>query len=136
MMSRRFGLTLLIAGLGAAGGALTALAMNLLSSVAAGEAGVAGYVRYHFNVAALSVIGATVAPVVSWAMLRTVPIWRAVVQPSAAALAAGAVCMVLAPSSYVVAIPAAAALASLHLHRRYPATRTEIAGARAAAVLE
>ena len=127
---------MLIAGLGAVGGAVTAVALNLLSSVAAGEAGVPGWLRYQFNVAGLSVIGAIIAPVVSWAMLRTAPIWRAVVQPSAAALAAGGLAMVVAPYFVLIAIPAAAAWASWHLHRRYPETRRAIPGASTAAVLE
>ena len=126
MTMRRTAVTALLAGLGAIGGAAAAVAMNFASSLLAGEPGTAGYVLYHFNVLAVATLGAIVAPVVAWSLLRETPIWRAVVEPSAAALAAGALSMVIAPSAYLWAIPAAAGLASWRLNLRYPHKRTAL----------
>ena len=126
MTGKRMAVTALLAGLGALGGAAVAIAMNVASSIAAGEPGIPGYVLYHFRVLPLAVVAGIVAPVVAWSMLRETPVWRGVVEPSAAVLAAGVLSMVVAPSAYLWAIPAAAALASLRLNQRYPHRRPEL----------
>jgi MFS family permease len=74
---------------------------------------------YAWNSGIIAAIGATLGPPVAWSMLRTVPLWRALAEPAAAALVASVLAMLFAPSLFVASVPLAAFAAALRLRWEY-----------------
>jgi hypothetical protein len=81
--------------------------------------------NYAWNAVACGVMAAIVSPLVSWAALRRVPLWRTVAEPLGYALAGGAAAVVLAtPVLLLVLPPLGLALGFVRLQRRYPEPHT------------
>lgn len=74
---------------------------------------------YEWNASIMAVIGATLGPPMVWTMLRRVPLWRTLLEPAVAAVAASALSMLFAPALFVLAVPAAVTGAALRLQRAY-----------------
>jgi len=74
---------------------------------------------YAWNAGIIAAIGATLGPPMAWSMLRSVPLWRALAEPAAAALAGSVLAMMFAPSLFVASVPLAAFAAVLRLRWEY-----------------
>ena len=74
---------------------------------------------YAWNSGIIAAIGATLGPPMAWSMLRTVPLWRALAEPAAAALVGSVLAMLFAPSLFVASVPLAAFAAALRLRWEY-----------------
>lgn len=105
---------------GAVAGAAFGVALTRLGKIAAG-APPATLANYAWNAAVFGLVAGIVSPVVSWSVLRRVPLWRTVIEPLAFALAGGSAAVILgAPALLLVLPPAGLVLGFLRLQRRYP----------------
>jgi len=116
----KFGLTIA----GALGGAAFGIVLTRLGKIVTG-APPATLANYAWNAAAFGVTAGVVSPVVAWAVLRRVPLWRTVVEPLAYAVAGGAAAVVIGvPVLLVVMPPVGLALGFARLARRYKEPRS------------
>jgi hypothetical protein len=105
---------------GAVAGAAFGLALTRLGKIVAG-APPATLANYAWNAAVFGVLAGIVSPVVSWSVLRRVPLWRTIIEPLAFAAAGGTVAVILgAPILLLMLPPAGLAFGFLQLQRRYP----------------
>lgn len=95
-------ITAALAVLGAGAGAATGVALISVGSVFSGSPNGFPLDAYLWVAGLFAVIGAVVGPPVTWSTMRTVPIWRALVEPAAAAVLVGAAAMMFASA---LAIP-------------------------------
>lgn len=77
--------TLLLMALGAVMGALAAIPLTMIGKVIAG-ADPATFANYLWNARAFGIMGALTGPLIAWAWLRRVPLWRAALQPTVGGL--------------------------------------------------
>ena len=115
----RWKLTLALSALGALGGALAAVVLTYAGNRIAGAPWLPGLDVYIWNARIFAVTGAVASPALAWGVLRTVPLWRAVAEPAAAALAGTVLSMAVAPSLFAVITPAAVIGALWRLRTRY-----------------
>jgi hypothetical protein len=107
------GFIALLGGLaGAVGGALSMLAITMLTGLGSADAvffGVAGMIGFAH--------GVVLGPSLAWLLLRKVPLWRAIGEPAVVASAVASVVIVAGFSLYAASAGAlgAAALAALRL---------------------
>jgi MFS family permease len=113
--STRLKITSALVGGGAVCGAVAGAALTYLGNVISGYPIPPTVGVYATNAGLFAGLGAILGPPLVWSMLRTVPLWRALAEPAAAALVVGVLTMVLAPSLFVAAVPAAALGAALRL---------------------
>lgn len=118
----RWKLTLVLSALGAVGGALAAVVLTYAGNRIAGAPWLPGLDVYVWNARIFAVIGAVASPALAWGMLRSVPLWRAVAEPAAAALAGTVLSIAVAPSLFAVITPAAVLGALWRLRTRYSST--------------
>lgn len=105
---------------GAVAGAAFGVVLTRLGKIVAG-APPATLANYAWNAAVFGVLAGIVSPLVSWSLLRRVPLWRTVVEPLAFALAGGSAAVILgAPALLLVLPPAGLVLGVVRLQRRYP----------------
>ena len=105
---------------GALAGAAFGIVLTRLGKIVAG-APPATLANYAWNAAVFGVIAGVVSPLVSWAVLRRVPLWRTVVEPLAYAFAGGTAAVVLgSPLLLLVLPPVGLTLGFVRLQRRYP----------------
>lgn len=122
----RRGITLGLALGGAVAGAGVGVVLTVLGKVLAG-APPADTANYVWNASAFGLMGAVVAPAVTWSALRAVPLWRTIVEPLVASIiGAGAGLLLGSGVALLVLTPAAAvaAVARLHFAHRQRALRT------------
>jgi predicted transporter len=101
-------------------GAVFGIVLTRLGKIVAG-APPATLGNYAWNAVVFGVMSAIVSPLVSWAALRRVPLWRTVAEPLGYALAGGTTAVVLAtPVLLLVLPPLGLALGFVRLQRRYP----------------
>ncbi|HEX9565218.1 MAG TPA: hypothetical protein VF981_14645 [Gemmatimonadaceae bacterium] len=81
-MERRLLVTGFLAALGAAVGAAAAPLLSFLATTVANVSLPAGRIGYFFDPTAFAVVGAIGIPALAWLLMRTVPLWRAVVEPT------------------------------------------------------
>lgn len=74
---------------------------------------------YEWNASIMATIGATLGPPMVWSMLRSVPLWRTLLEPAVAAVAASVLSMLFAPSLFALAAPVAVFAAALRLRWEY-----------------
>ena len=67
---------------GGAVGALTAIALSFLGTVVANATLPSGHVEYHFGPLGFALAGAIGTPMISWLLMRRVPLWRAIAEPA------------------------------------------------------
>jgi hypothetical protein len=77
---------------GAISGALAGAALTVLGKIVAG-APPATLSNYEWNMVAFGMIGAVLSPIITWSALRHVPLWRTVLEPLAAGVAAATIGM-------------------------------------------
>ena len=112
-------ITLWLAVAGAAAGAVVGLALTVLGKIVAG-APPATLANYAWNAAVFGTIGALLVPTVTWAGLRRVPLWRAVLEPLAAAVAGAGIGVLLGSGLlFLVLVPVAATAAVARLAHAY-----------------
>jgi hypothetical protein len=105
---------------GAASGTVAGLALTVLGKIASG-APPADLANYLWNAGAFGVMGAAIAPTVTWAVLRRAPLWRVFTEPLLASVAGAALGFLLGSATlFLVLTPVgtAAAIARLHLAHR------------------
>jgi hypothetical protein len=104
---------------GAIAGAAFGIALTRLGKIVAG-APPATLANYAWNAAVFGAIAGVVSPVVSWSLLRRVPLWRTVIEPLAFAVAGGCGAVIVGvPALILVLPPAGLVLGILGLQRRY-----------------
>ena len=79
---RRLQVTAFLAGLGALGGVAAALALAALGTAVAQLFMHDGRVFYTWSAPEFAIAGAIGTPLLAWAALRRVPVWRAVLGPA------------------------------------------------------
>ena len=117
--SAKLRVTALLSGLGGLAGAAAGTVLTYLGNVISGYPVPPSFGIYLWNSVFIAAVGAVVGPPLAWSMLRAVPVWRAVCETSAAGLAAGVLSMLVAPSFFVVAVPAGAVAAAVRLNLAY-----------------
>jgi hypothetical protein len=104
---------------GAAGGAIAGAALTVLGKLVAG-APPATLANYAWNMAAFGLMGAVIGPVVTWSALRNVPLWRTVLEPLVAGVAAAALGVAVGSGTlFLVLIPIGIGASILRLNYSY-----------------
>jgi hypothetical protein len=81
-LGTRARVTALLAASGAAVGAVTSVALSFLATVVAQATLPSGHVQYHYGPLEFALVGAIGTPLISWLLMRRVPLWRAVTEPA------------------------------------------------------
>ena len=81
-MKRRIIVTVVLSALGAAAGAVAAPLLSFLATIVAQASLPDGRVAYFFDPAEFAVAGAIGIPVLAWLLMRRVPVWRAISEPT------------------------------------------------------
>src|SRR5437870_1474322 len=81
-LGTRARVTALLAASGAAVGAVTSVALSFLATVVAQATLPSGHVEYHYGALEFALVGAIGTPLISWILMRRVPLWRAVTEPA------------------------------------------------------
>ena len=81
-MKRPILVTLVLSALGAAAGAVAAPLLSFLATTVAQASLPDGRVRYFFDPAEFAVAGAIGIPILAWLLMRRVPLWRAISEPT------------------------------------------------------
>jgi hypothetical protein len=81
-LGSRVGVTAFLALAGGAVGALAATALSFLGTVVANATLPSGHVEYHFGALGFALVGAIGTPMISWLLMRRVPLWRAITEPA------------------------------------------------------
>lgn len=104
---------------GVLAGAAFGVILTKLGKIVAG-APPATLENYLWNAAVFGVLAAIVSPLVSWSMLRRVPLWRTVAEPLAYAVAGGVLAILVGvPVLMLIGPPVGLALGFLRLRKRY-----------------
>jgi hypothetical protein len=82
LLSRRLQVTALLSALGAVVGAVTAVALSFFATVVAQATIPVGHVEYHYGPFGFAVVAAIGTPLLSWLLMRRVPLWRAIGEPA------------------------------------------------------
>jgi len=118
---RRLKVVLTFAGVVA--GAVFGIALTRIGKMATG-APPATLGNYAWNAAVFAALAGFVSPIVSWSVLRWVPLWRTIVEPLALAIVGGAVALLVpAPTGlglFLILPPVGPIAGFAHLQRRYP----------------
>lgn len=72
----------ILAALGAAAGALTAVVLTSVGTWVAQAFERHGTVVYFWSAAELAILGAIGTPILAWSLMRRAPLWRAVLEPA------------------------------------------------------
>ena len=102
--------TLIIGG--ALAGAVFGFVLTPVGKVIA-DAPPADAANYLWNAGVFALMGAALAPIVTWSALRNVPLWRAVVEPLAGAAIGAAAAVLLGWGAGLLALPPLGALAAV-----------------------
>jgi hypothetical protein len=81
-LGRRLQVTALLSAGGAAAGALSAVALSFLATAVANASTPTGHVEYYYGPAGFAFVGAVGTPVLTWLLMRRVPLWRAILEPA------------------------------------------------------
>jgi hypothetical protein len=80
---------------------------------------------YAWNAGVMGAIGAILGPPLAWSLLRSVPLWRTLVEPAAAGLGATVLAMLFAPPLFPLVVPVAVTCAALRLRWEYRNVETQ-----------
>ena len=125
-MKRRIIVTAILAALGAVVGAVAAPILSFLGTAVAQASMPSGYVVYHYGPLEFAVVGAIGIPILAWLLMRRVPLWRAIAEPTIGAaigllLALASIPVmdppIIAQPLFVLAGTLGAALRLRHAHR-------------------
>jgi hypothetical protein len=82
-LGRRLRVTALLSASGAVVGAATAVALSFLAtSVAQATMSGGDRVEYYFGPLGFAIVGALGTPLLTWLLMRRVPLWRAIAEPA------------------------------------------------------
>jgi hypothetical protein len=81
-LGRRLRVTALLSASGAVVGAATAAALSFLATSVAQATTSGGRVEYYFGPLGFAIIGALGTPLLTWLLMRRVPLWRAIAEPT------------------------------------------------------
>jgi hypothetical protein len=81
-LGRRLQVTALLSAGGAVAGALAAVGLSFLATAVANATTPVGHVVYYYGPAGFAFIGAIGTPVLTWLLMRRVPLWRAMIEPA------------------------------------------------------
>jgi hypothetical protein len=81
-LGRRLQVTALLSASGAVVGAATAVALSFLATNVAQATMPAGRVEYYFGPLGFAIVGAVGTPLLTWLLMRRVPLWRAIGEPA------------------------------------------------------
>ncbi|HYC51490.1 MAG TPA: hypothetical protein VEB19_10320 [Gemmatimonadaceae bacterium] len=81
-MKRPILVTLVLSTLGAAAGAIAAPLLSFLATTVAQASLPEGRVGYFFDPSEFAVAGAIGIPILAWLLMRRVPLWRAISEPT------------------------------------------------------
>ena len=126
--SSKFKVTALLGGLCGIAGATAGVALTYLGNVISGYPISPSLGIYVSNSLIMAGVGASVGPPLAWSLLRTVPIWRVVVETAAGGLLAGIISMLFLPSFFVAAIPLGVVAAALRLRSAHAGPDLEEVG--------
>lgn len=90
-----FRINFLLVVLGAVAGALAAVPITWFGKIIAGAPAPATLANYLWNMRVFAVMGAIFAPILAWSSLRSVPLWRAALEPTLGGLLGALLGMVL-----------------------------------------
>lgn len=111
---------------GALAGTVFGLALTKLGKVIAG-APQATLENYLWNAAVFGALAGLVSPLVSWWLLRRVPLWRTVAEPLAYAVAGGVMAILVGVGALILILPPAGLVFGfLRLRHRYPEPRPRL----------
>jgi hypothetical protein len=114
-----FRIILLLAVLGGVVGGLAAIPLTWVGKVLSG-APPADLANYLWNIRAFGIIGAMFGPVLAWSSLRSVPLWRAALEPAAGAVIGAALGMATGSGAmFLLGTAAGVALPAWRLNRVY-----------------
>jgi MFS family permease len=116
---RRWLATSLLAGMGAAIGALTGAGLTFLSHILIGLPRLPGSEYILYNATSFAILGTVLGPMIGWLALRRVPLWRAVAEPALVGTVAAAIAIGFGGFPFVL-LPAFGVLAAAwRLNRAY-----------------
>lgn len=118
-LATRLKITATLAVIGGVSGGVAGTILTYLGNVISGYSVSPTLGIYTWNAGIIGALGATLGPPLAWSMLRAVPLWRALVEPAAAALVGSVLAMIFSPSLFVAAVPLAAFAAALRLRWEY-----------------
>ena len=105
---------------GTLAGAVFGVILTRLGKIVTG-APPATTVNYIWNAAVFGLLAGVLSPLITWSVLRRVPLWRTVVEPLVWASAAGMAAIVVGIPAFILILPPAGlVIGILNLHRRYP----------------
>ena len=78
----RLQVTALLSASGAIVGAATAVALSFLATVVAQSTITSGRVEYRYGPLGFAIVGAIGTPLLTWLVMRRVPLWRAIGEPA------------------------------------------------------
>lgn len=105
---------------GAVAGAAFGIVLTRVGKIVAG-APPATLANYAWNATVFGILAGIVSPVVSWSVLRRVPLWRTVIEPLTFAVVGGGAAVIFGvPVLLLVLPPAGLVLGFVRLRRRYP----------------
>lgn len=81
-LRKRFKVTALLSASGAIVGAATAVALSFLATAVGQATTRSGRVEYDYGPLGFAIVGAIGTPVLTWLLMRRVPLWRAVGEPA------------------------------------------------------
>jgi hypothetical protein len=81
-LGRRLQVTALVSAGGAVVGALAAVALSFLATAVANATTPVGHVEYYYGSARFAFVGAVGIPLLTWLLMRRVPLWRATLEPA------------------------------------------------------
>ncbi|HEY4320741.1 MAG TPA: hypothetical protein VGM77_06115 [Gemmatimonadales bacterium] len=126
---RRLKVGLIVAG--ALAGALFGVVLTRLGKIVAG-APPATMANYLWNATVFGVMAGILSPLMTWSVLRRVPLWRTIIEPLVwASAAAAAVVVVGVPVLILILPPVGLAIGFVNLERRYRGATLYVVAERA-----
>jgi hypothetical protein len=119
MNSRAWLVTGVISAFGAIGGCIAAVILTFVMNWIFGAPALPTSAVYWWNIRIFALLGAVLGPVLAWAGLRNVPLWRTIFDPAVAAVGASILSGLVVPMGFAVLVPLAVIMAAVRLNRIY-----------------
>ena len=110
-----------LAVIGATAGISAGVALTYLGNIISGYPITPSLETYIWNSSIFGIIGALIGPPLVWESMRSVPLWRAVLEPAAAALGGGVLATLLGAEGLFIPLVLAGGLGAVwRLKHRFP----------------
>lgn len=120
-------ITTTLAVIGAGAGIVAGVVLTYLGNVISGYPITPPLEIYMWHAGIFGIIGALVGPPLVWESMRSVPLWRALLEPAAAVLLGGVIAMLIsAPGLFIPFVVGGGIAAVWRLKRRYPSQETSV----------